>query len=58
MFNCHNISKKMAHNLIRDTWATELQAALAAAGYIRTATRLDLERTNVKILDISAQPMI
>lgn len=56
MFNCRNISKKMAHNIIRDSWATALQPALATAGYIRTNTKLDLERKNLKISDISAQP--
>ena len=56
IFDCRNISKKLVHNLIRDTWATALQPALSIAGYIRSNTRLDMERTNLPISDISAQP--
>jgi hypothetical protein len=55
-FKCRHISKKSAHDIIRDTWATGLQPALSTAGYIKTTTKLDVERRNIHTSDIGAQP--
>ena len=55
-FKCRRISKKAAHDIIRDTWADSLQPALATAGYIKTNTRLDIERRNIRTSDTGAQP--
>ena len=55
-FKCRKISKKMAHNIIRDTWAEGLQPALAMAGYIRPTSKLDIERSNINTSDTGAQP--
>jgi hypothetical protein len=42
-FHCRNISKKVAHNIIRDMWATELQPALATTEYIHQNYKVDIE---------------
>ena len=55
-FSCRNINKTIAHNIVRDSWATALQPALAAAGYINHSSKLDIERTNLPITEISARP--
>ena len=55
-FQCKHINKKMAHNIIRDSWATALQPALSTAGYINHTTKLDKERTNLPITETSARP--
>jgi hypothetical protein len=56
MFKCKHISKKMAHNIIRDSWMTALQPALATAGYINQTSKLDKERTDLPISETSARP--
>lgn len=55
-FRCRSISKKMAHDMIRDSWALALQPALATAGYIRHSSKLNTERRDIKTRDVSAQP--
>lgn len=55
-FNCKRISKKTAHDIIRDTWAIALQAPLAMAGYIRSNMKLEIEKKNIPTRDISARP--
>ncbi len=55
-FNCTKINKKIALNIIRDSWASALQPALSTSGYIRSNTKLDIERKHIKTRDISAQP--
>ena len=55
-FSCIHCNKKMAHNIIRDSWATALQPAIATAGYISHNTKLDKERTNLPITETSARP--
>ena len=55
-FKCNRISKKQGHNIIRDCWAEALQPALATAGYIRQASKLEVERKHINTRDISAQP--
>jgi hypothetical protein len=55
-FKCTKISKKRAHNIIRDSWAESLQPALATAGYIRQTNNIDIEQKYIKMHDISAQP--
>jgi hypothetical protein len=55
-FKCKRISKKSAHDIIQDTWATGLQPALSTAGYIKPTTKLDIERRNIRTSDTGAQP--
>ncbi len=55
-FSCAKISKKFAHNIIRDSWANALQPVLSTSGYIRNNTTLDIERKHIKTRDITAQP--
>jgi len=50
------ISKKTAHNIIRDSCAKALQPALSQAGYIRPSTKLEIEKKHIKTRDITAQP--
>jgi hypothetical protein len=55
-FHCKLISKKIAHNIIRDSWESALQPALSTAGYIRSLSILDIEKKNINTSDITAQP--
>jgi hypothetical protein len=55
-FHCRNISKKAAHNIIRDTWAIALQPALTTAGYIHQNSKVDIERKHLLQSDSGAQP--
>jgi hypothetical protein len=55
-FQCRHISKKAAHDIIRDAWASALQPALATAGYIHHNSKIDIERKRLLTSDIGAQP--
>ena len=55
-FHCKLISNKIAHNIIRDSWALALQLPLSTVGYICSSSILDIEKKNIKTSDITAQP--
>jgi hypothetical protein len=42
-FHCRCTSKKLAHNIIQDTWVIALQPVIATAGYIHHNSKLDIE---------------
>ncbi len=51
-FQCKQISKKIAHNIIRDCTATALQPALATAGYLRASSKLEIEKNTSEHLTL------
>ena len=55
-FCCKKHNKKLAHNFIRDNWATTLQPAIALAGYIAPSSPLQTELPFLTPNDISARP--
>jgi hypothetical protein len=55
-FCCRKHSKLLAHNFIRDNWATNLQPAISLAGYITPTSPLQTERPNLTPNNISARP--
>jgi len=46
----------MAHNFIRDGWATGLQPVVATAGYILPTSKLETEKPNLVPCDKGARP--
>ena len=56
-FSCVQNNKKMAHNLLRDSWATALQPAIAAAGLIHPTSKLHTEKANLVDCDPGAAPL-
>ena len=55
-FCCVKNNKKMAHNFIRDGWASCLQSLLATAGYILPTSTLETETPNL-VSDSSTFPL-
>ncbi len=49
-FHCKLISKKVAHNIIQDSWALALQPALSTVGYICSLSILDIEKKTSTLL--------
>jgi hypothetical protein len=55
-FHCKLMSKKFAHNIIQDSWASAVQCALSTVGYICSLSNLEIEKKNINTSDITAQP--
>jgi len=56
IFKCKKLSKKVAHNIVHDSWVKALQPASSQAGYIWPSRQLEIEKKHIRTRDTSAQP--